>query len=48
MSFTYLKPMPTPEEIKDAYPLSRQLRELKRNRDKIISDILTGKDDRFW
>ena len=47
MSFSYLKAMPTPEEIKEKYPLSGAIQELKQTRDKVISDILTGNDDRF-
>lgn len=47
MSFTYLNPMPSPEEIKEAYPLSQQLKDLKKERDEVISNIITGKDSRF-
>lgn len=47
MSFTYLKPMSSPEEIKTTYPLSDKLTALKADRDHQISDIITGKDDRF-
>ena len=47
MSFTYLKAMPTPHEIKEEYPLGEKLAQLKKERDQIITDILTGKDDRF-
>ncbi len=47
MSFKYLKAMPTPEEIKEQYPLRKDLAELKAKRDQKIADILTGKDDRF-
>lgn len=47
MSFTYLKEMPTPAEIKEEYGLSRELTELKADRDRQIADIITGADDRF-
>ncbi len=47
MSFKYLKQMPTPEEIKEQYPLPPALAQLKKERDAVISDIITGKDDRF-
>ena len=46
MSFTYLKPMPSPEEIQAAYPMSEQMTALKADRDRQIADIITGKDDR--
>ncbi len=47
MSFTYLKPMPTPEEIKEMLPVPNHVQEIKKQRDKEIADIITGKDDRF-
>lgn len=47
MSFTYLKQMPTPQEIKDRYPLAPELAALKKERDQTISDIITGRDNRF-
>ena len=47
MSFTYLKKMPTPEEVKEQLPLPEKYVQLKKERDAVISDIITGKDDRF-
>ena len=47
MSFTFLNQLPTPDEIKRDYPLSPELKELKRQRDSMISDVITGKDSRF-
>ena len=47
MSFTFLKQLPTPQEIKEQYPLSEEIIQLKAKRDREISDVLTGKDDRF-
>ncbi len=47
MSFTYLKPMPTPDEIKSEYPLRDDLKKIKQQRDRDIADILTGKSDKF-
>ncbi len=47
MSFTYLKPMPTPDEIKTEYPLREDLKKIKAQRDKDVADILTGKSDKF-
>lgn len=47
MSFTYLRQMPSPGEIKTQYPLSGRLAAIKEARDTQIGDIITGKDDRF-
>jgi len=47
MSFTYLKEMPSPEEVREMLPVPKEVQEKKIERDKIISDIITGKDDRF-
>ena len=47
MSFSYLKQLPSPSEIKEQYPLSAKLTALKAERDKMISDVITGKDNRF-
>jgi len=47
MSFTYLRPLPTPQEIKEQLPLSPTLIEQKTKRDKQVSDIIKGKDDRL-
>ena len=47
MSFSYLRQLPSPGEIKTQYPLSERLTKIKKERDAQISDILTGKDDRF-
>lgn len=47
MSFSYLRELPKPEEIKRQYPLSEQLTALKAERDKKIADVITGADDRF-
>lgn len=46
MSFTYLKQMPSPAEIKSEYPMTKEMIKIKEERDKQISDIITGKDDR--
>lgn len=46
MSFTYLKAMPSPEEIKSGYPMTPEMVAIKEERDRQISDIITGKDNR--
>ena len=47
MSFTFLNQLPSPAEIKERFSFSPELAALKRERDQMISDIITGKDDRF-
>ena len=47
MSFTFLNQLPTPDEIKRDYPLSPELKEFKKQRDAMISNVITGKDSRF-
>ena len=46
MSFTYLKPMPSPDEIKQKYAMTPEMKAVKADRDRQISDIICGKDDR--
>ncbi|MQN01600.1 MAG: 3-deoxy-7-phosphoheptulonate synthase [Lachnospiraceae bacterium] len=47
MSFKYLRPMPSPDEIKSELPLSEKGTAVKKKRDQEIADIITGKDSRF-
>ena len=47
MSFKYLAKMPSPEEMKARYPLTKEQAEIKACRDKEVADIITGKDDRL-
>lgn len=47
MSFTFSKKLPTPEEIKQEFPLSANAVETKKQRDAMIRDIITGKSDKF-
>lgn len=47
MSFKFLNKLPSPEDIKREYPLSHDLTELRIQRDKMIKDVISGKDDKF-
>ncbi|OHW62852.1 phospho-2-dehydro-3-deoxyheptonate aldolase, Phe-sensitive [Andreesenia angusta] len=47
MSFKYINRVPTPEEIKEATPLSESLLKVKAERDKMIRDVFEGKSDKF-
>ena len=47
MSYEFIKKLPTPEEIKEQFPVSRELIELKQKRDTEIADVFTGKSNKF-
>lgn len=47
MSFQYIQQLPSPEEIREEFPLSKNLANLKKERDKCIADVLMGKSDKF-
>lgn len=47
MSFTFLNRLPSPEDIKRDFPLSRALQKRKMERDAAIRAVITGEDDRF-
>ena len=47
MSFSFLKALPTPQEVREQFPLSARAREVKKAKDKAISEIITGESDKF-
>ena len=47
MSFDFIKKLPTPDEIRNQYPLPEALVQLKKERDEQIKDVITGKSNRF-
>ncbi|MDD2971918.1 MAG: 3-deoxy-7-phosphoheptulonate synthase [Lachnospiraceae bacterium] len=47
MGFDFIKKLPTPEEIREQYPLSGELTAIKEKRDQEIKDIITGASDKF-
>lgn len=47
MSFKFLKKLPSPEEIKEKYGLSENAARTKKERDQMVSDIITGASDKF-
>ena len=47
MKMRHIQELPTPEELKAAFPLSEEIRRIKAKRDQEIEDIFTGKDDRL-
>lgn len=47
MSFHFVSKLPTPEEIREQFPVPAELVAIKRRRDQEISDIITGKSNKF-
>ena len=42
-----VKAVPTPEEIRAAHPMDKELQEIKAKRDAEIKKIFTGESDKF-
>lgn len=47
MGFEFIKKLPTPAQIREQLPLSKNLVQLKKERDKQVADIITGNTDKF-
>lgn len=47
MSFQFISHLPTPDEIRNQFPVPAHLAELKKERDAEISDVITGKSSKF-
>ena len=47
MSFEFVKKLPTPEEIRNEFPLPEDLVKIKAERDAEIADVITGKSSKF-
>lgn len=47
MSFEFIKKLPTPDEIRNQFPVPAHLAALKEKRDEEIRDVLTGKSSKF-
>ena len=47
MEMEFLRKLPTPEELKGQFPVSRQIAEIKAKRDEEICSIFEGKDHRL-
>ncbi|WP_072524064.1 3-deoxy-7-phosphoheptulonate synthase [Clostridium sp. Marseille-P3244] len=47
MSFTFIRQLPSPDEIKKQTPLSEELKQRKEERDRLIQDVITGNSDKF-
>ncbi len=47
MSFQYVSQLPTPKDIREEFPVPEKLAQLKKQRDQEISDVITGKSNKF-
>lgn len=47
MSFEFLKKLPTPEQIRNEFPVPEKVQEVKAKRDSMIKDVMTGASDKF-
>lgn len=47
MGFDFIKKLPTPEEIREQFPLPSHLKAIKDARDAEIADVFTGKSNKF-
>ncbi len=47
MSFEFVQKLPTPDEIREQFPVPAKLSELKKERDAEIRDVITGKSNKL-
>jgi len=47
MSFKFIQKLPTPDEIREQFPVPSALTRLKEERDREIRSVITGEDNRF-
>lgn len=47
MGFEFIKKLPTPEEIRNQYPIDAGIQAIKAQRDKEIQDVFKGLSDKF-
>lgn len=47
MSFEFIRKLPSPNEVKEEYPVPSPIAALKAARDKEIKDVITGKSEKF-
>ena len=47
MSFEFIKKLPTPDEIREQYPVPEEVLKIKAKRDAEIKDVITGKSNKF-
>lgn len=47
MSFEFIKKLPTPQEIREKYPLSEELQQPKKQEMRKSAMMFTGESDKF-
>ena len=47
MEMEFLRKLPTPQEVKEEFPLSIEIEQIKEKRDRNLRDIFEGKEDRL-
>ncbi|MBO6214189.1 MAG: 3-deoxy-7-phosphoheptulonate synthase [Lachnospiraceae bacterium] len=47
MDMEFIRKLPTPEELKEQYPVTKEVEKLKAERDKVVKDIIAGNDPRM-
>ncbi len=47
MQMEFLRQLPTPEKLKEQFPLTDEVKEIKEKRDEEIADIFRGKSNKF-
>lgn len=47
MSFTFIRQLPSPDEVKALEPMSEEIKKIKAGRDRLIRDVITGESDKF-
>ena len=47
MDMEFLRKLPTPSEIKEEFPLHKEMERIKEERDVVLKNIFEGKDDRL-
>lgn len=47
MQMEFIRKLPSPQELKEQFPINKEIEKIKDERDLAIKDIFEGKDDRF-
>lgn len=47
MDMEFIRKLPTPKELKEQHPVSKEIQQLKESRDTVIRNIMEGKDSRL-
>ena len=48
MQMEFIRKLPTPQELKQEFPLTENIKKIKEERDQIIENIFTGKDEKKY